>query len=199
MKADIILFNGKIHTIDKSNTNSTAVAIKDGKFIAVGSDSDIMQFKEERTSLIDLKKKRVIPGLNDSHIHLIRGGLSYNLELRWDGIRSLDEALRMLREQVERTPPPQWVRVGGGFNALQFCERRLPTLRELNAIAPETPVFILHLYDRALLNRAALRAIGYGQDTPDPPGGEILRDGKGIPTGLLLAKPNAGILYATLA
>jgi predicted amidohydrolase YtcJ len=91
------------------------------------------------------------------------------------------------------------VRVVGGFTEHQFAEKRLPTLAELNAVAPDTPVFILHLYDRALLNAAALRAVGYTKDTPEPPGGEILRDSAGNPTGLLLAKPNASILYATLA
>jgi predicted amidohydrolase YtcJ len=87
----------------------------------------------------------------------------------------------------------------GGFTAHQFTEKRLPTIEELNAVAPDTPVFLLHLYDRAFLNGAALRAVGYTKDTPEPPGGEIVRDGNGNPTGLLLAKPNAGILYATLA
>src|SRR5258708_2018217 len=97
------------------------------------------------------------------------------------------------------TPPPQWVRVIGGFTEHQFAEKRLPTIDELNAAAPDTPVFLLHLYDRALLNGAALRAVGYTKDTPNPPGGEIARDTAGNPTGLLLAKPNAGILYSTLA
>jgi predicted amidohydrolase YtcJ len=91
------------------------------------------------------------------------------------------------------------VRVVGGFTEHQFAEKRLPTIEELNAVAPDTPVFLLHLYDRALINEAALRAVGYTKDTPDPPAGEIVRDGGGNPTGLLLAKPNVGILYATLA
>jgi predicted amidohydrolase YtcJ len=120
------------------------------------------------------------------------------MELRWDGVRSLADAMSMLERQVAITPPPQWVRVIGGFTEHQFAEMRLPTLQELNAVAPETPVFILHLYDRALLNGAALRAIGYGKDTPNPPGSEISRDAAGNPTGLLLAKPNAGLLYAAL-
>ncbi|WP_248785493.1 amidohydrolase family protein, partial [Escherichia coli] len=106
----------------------------------------------------------------------------YNLELRWDGLRSLGDALDMLKAQVDRTPAPQWVRVVGGFTAAQFNEKRLPTLQELNDIAPDTPVFLLHLYDRALLNRAALRACGYNKDTPDPPGGQIVRDSLGNPT-----------------
>src|SRR5467141_2584350 len=76
---------------------------------------------------------------------------------------------------------------------------RLPTLDEINIVAPDTPVFVLHLYDRALLNAAALRAVGYTKDTPEPPGGEIRRDHAGNPTGLLIARPNAMILYSTLA
>src|SRR6201996_1034057 len=107
--------------------------------------------------------------------------------------------MRMLREQVARTPAPQWVRVVGGVTEHQFVEKRLPTIAELNAVAPDTPVFLLHLYDRAILNAAALRAVGYTKDTPAPPGGEIVQHGRGQPTGLLLAKPNAAILYATLA
>jgi predicted amidohydrolase YtcJ len=125
--------------------------------------------------------------------------LNFNMELRWDGVRSLVDAMAMLKRQVSVTPPPQWVRVVGGFTEQQFAERRLPTIAELNAAAPDTPVFVLHLYDRALLNAAALRVVGYTKETQDPPGGEIVRDGNGNPTGLLLATPNAGILYATLA
>jgi len=121
------------------------------------------------------------------------------MELRWDGVRSLADAMAMLGRQVAVTPPPQWVRVVGGFTEHQFAEKRLPTVEELNRVAPDTPVFLLHLYDRALLNAAALRVVGYTKDTPNPPGGEIVRDSAGNPTGLLLARPNAGILYATLA
>ncbi|AWK05787.1 amidohydrolase [Flavobacterium crocinum] len=199
MKADLILFNGKIHSFNTETPNVTAVAIKDGKFIAVGNDSSVMELASEETKIIDLQNKRVVPGINDSHIHLIRGGLNYNLELRWDGVPSLADALRMLKEQVDRTPNPQWVRVVGGWSEFQFAERRMPTLEEINAIAPETPVFILHLYDRAIMNRAALKAVGYTKNTPAPPGGHIERDTKGEPTGLIIATPNAMILYSTLA
>jgi predicted amidohydrolase YtcJ len=114
-------------------------------------------------------------------------------------VPSLADALRMLRQQAQRTPPPQWVRVVGGWSEFQFAERRMPTLDEINAVAPDTPVFVLHLYAQALLNAAALRASGYTKDTPDPPGGQIQRDRAGNPTGLLIAKPNALILYSTLA
>ncbi|MGH6882452.1 MAG: amidohydrolase [Hypericibacter sp.] len=199
MNPDLILTNGRFTTLDRSNPNPEAVAITEGRFSAVGDARDILPTEGPKTKLIDLGGRRAIPGLIDSHIHVVRGGLNYNMELRWDGVPTLADAMAMLKRQAEITPPPQWVRVVGGFTEHQFAEKRLPTLDEINAVAPETPVFILHLYDRALLNRAALRAAGYGKDTPNPPGGEIIRDASGEPTGLLLAKPNATILYSTLA
>jgi predicted amidohydrolase YtcJ len=199
MTADLILHNGRFSTLDRSNAGPDAVAIADGRFLSVGRARDVEATASATTKRIDLQGRRVIPGLIDSHMHIIRSGLSYNLELRWDGVRSLSTALKMLKAQVDRTPAPQWVRVIGGFTEHQFAEKRLPTIDELNAIAPDTPVFILHLYDRALLNGAALRAVGYNKATPNPPGGEIVRDRNGNPTGLLLAQPNAAILYATLA
>lgn len=158
-----------------------------------------MALQDADTRVIDLRQHTVIPGLNDSHTHVIRGGLHYNLELRWEGVPSLADALRMLKVQVDRTPAPQWVRVVGGWSEFQFAERRMPTLAEVNAIAPDTPVFILHLYDRALLNRAALRAAGITKTTPNPPGGIIYRDRQGNPSGMLIAEPSALILYSTLA
>ncbi|MDR2290434.1 MAG: amidohydrolase [Serratia marcescens] len=197
--ASLIITNGKFHTVDRQNPTAQAVAIRDGKFLAVGSESEVMQHAGPETQVIDLHGHTAIPGLNDSHLHLIRGGLNYNLELRWEGVPSLADALRMLKEQALHTPSPQWVRVVGGWTEFQFAERRMPTLDEINQAAPDTPVFILHLYDRALLNRAALKVAGYTNDTPNPPGGEIQRDANGNPTGMLIAKPNAMILYATLA
>src|SRR5258705_7872662 len=197
--ADLILTNARIATLDDAPPEATAAAVRDGRFVAVGSDREIDAHRTPRTQVIDAHGRRVIPGLNDSHIHVIRGGLNYHLELRWDNVRSVADALTKLREQARRTPPPQWVRVVGGWSEFQFAERRMPTLDELNAAAPDTPVFVLHLYDRALLNAAALRAVGYTKDTPDPVGGVIERDRRGNPTGLLIANPNAMILYSTLA
>jgi predicted amidohydrolase YtcJ len=196
---DLILHQGQFATLDRSNPTASAVAIKDGRFVQVGHERDIVPLAGRETRVIDLKGRRVLPGLIDNHLHIIRGGLTFNMELRWDGVRRLADAMAMLKRQVAITPPPQWVRVVGGFTAHQFEEKRLPTIEELNAVAPHTPVFLLHLYDRALLNAAALRAVGYTKDTPDPPAGEIVRDAAGNPTGLFVAKPNAGILYATLA
>jgi predicted amidohydrolase YtcJ len=196
---DLILHRGLFTTLDRANPTASAVAIRDGRFTHVGRDHEVLPLAGPKTKVIDLRGRHVLPGLIDNHMHIIRGGLNFNLELRWDGVRSLADAMGMLKRQVALTPAPQWVRVVGGFTAHQFTEKRLPTMAELNAVAPDTPVFLLHLYDRALLNGAALRAVGYTRDTPAPPGGEIVRDSAGNPTGLLLAKPNASILYATLA
>jgi hypothetical protein len=199
MKQDLALYNGKITTLNSLQPEVKAVGIADGRIVAAGTDNEVLSKASAETKRIDLHGRRVIPGLNDSHMHPIRGGLNYNLELRWDGVPSLVDALGMLKEQAARTPPPQWVRVVGGWTEFQFAERRMPTLDEINQVAPDTPVFVLHLYDRAWLNAAALRAAGYTKDTPDPPAGEIQRDKKGNPTGLLIARPNAMILYSTLA
>src|ERR1700684_3974300 len=193
-----IFHNGKIATNSKPYF-AEAIAVEDGKISAVGQNSEVLRLKSHDTETVDLRGQTVIPGLNDSHMHPIRGGLNYNMELRWDGVPSLADALRMLKEQVARTPAPQWVRVIGGWTEFQFAEGRMPTLDEINAVAPDTPVFVMHLYDRALLNGAALRAVGYDKNAPDFPAGEVQRDRHGNPTGLLIAKPNANILYSTLA
>jgi hypothetical protein len=195
---DLLIVNAKISTLDRENPEAQAVAIRDGRILLVGSEAEVRE-RINDADVIDAGGRRLIPGLIDSHTHVIRGGLNYNMELRWDGVPSLADAMAMLKAQALVTPPPQWVRVVGGFTEHQFAEKRLPTIAEINAAAPETPVFILHLYDRALLNAAALRAVGYTKDTPNPPGGEIVRDAAGNPTGLLLAQPNATILYSTLA
>lgn len=199
MGPDSIFFNGQFRGFGLYDQRVTAVAIKDNRFLKFGSDKEVLQLKTEKTRLVDLKGKLVIPGLNDSHLHLIRGGLGFNMELRWDGVRSLSDALFMLKVQAAKTPPPQWVRVVGGWTEFQFKERRMPTLDEINAVSSEVPVFILHLYDRALLNQAALRALGYDKNTQEIPGTLLQRDKNGNPTGMLIASPNALILYSALA
>ena len=198
-EVDLILTNGRITTLDRANPEVEALAIAGGRILAAGPAAAIMPLAGPATRVVDLKGRRAVPGLNDSHTHLIRGGLYYNMELRWEGVPSLADALRMLKTQADRTPAPQWVRVVGGWSEFQFAERRMPTLDEINAAAPDTPVFILHLYGRALLNKAAVDVLGFGKDTPNPPGGLIERDAHGMPTGLLIARPSALILYSTLA
>jgi len=197
-KADIILVNAKVITMSESTT-AEAVAVSGNKILAVGSSKEILKLRRSSTHIIDAKGRTIIPGLVDSHLHVIRGGRFYNTELRWDGVSSLSRALQMLREQAQRTPPGQWVRVVGGWNEYQFAERRLPTLAEINEATGNTPAFILYLYGKAWLNKAGLKALNITGNTPNPPGGLIEKDDTGEPTGLLVAEPNAFILYSTLA
>lgn len=197
--ADLIVVNARVATMHHAKSAAEALAVRGGRFSAVGSEAEVRRLAGPVTRVINAGGRTVIPGLNDSHTHLIRGGLHYNMELRWDGVPSLAEAMRMLRRQVERTPAPQWVRVIGAFSEFQFAERRLPTIAELNAAAPDTPVMILHLYDRTLLNAAALRALGYTKDTPDPPRAKLEREKDGTPTGVVLAKPAPRILLELIA
>lgn len=197
MPADLVIRNARITTLDPARPEAAAIALAEGRIASLGEAAEAAI--GPRTQVVDAGRRRVIPGLNDSHLHVIRAGLNYHLELRWDGIPSLADALRRLKEQALRTPPPQWVRVIGGWNEWQFAEKRMPTLEELNAAAPETPVIVLHLYDSALMNRAALRALGFDASTPNPPGGLVARDASGAPTGLLIAEPSAFLLYSTIA
>ncbi|MEO1335932.1 MAG: amidohydrolase, partial [Myxococcota bacterium] len=197
--ADSLFVNGRIHTMDATDTLVEAIAVRDGRIIGTGTDAEVLRHRGPSTQVVDLLRHTVIPGLVDSHIHVIRGGLTYNTELRWEGVRSVADALEMLRVQADRTPAPQWIRVIGGWTEYQFCERRLPTLEEINEAAPDTPVFILHLYSHAMLNRAALRALGYDRNIPEFDRGVVQTDARGVPTGMLVAKPSALILYKSLA
>lgn len=199
MSRELFVYNGNITTLNTNKPEVNALHIHDGKIVAAGRDDEILARAPSDAVQIDLNGRRVIPGLNDSHLHVIRAGLFYNLELRWDGVPTLSQAMDQLKKQAERTPPPQWVRIIGGWNEFQFAEGRLPSLDEINQAAPNTPVFILHLYDSAMLNQAALRALGMDESTTNPPGGLIARDASGKPTGLFIAEPNALILYSTIA
>ena len=197
--ADTILFNGKITTMNPDQPNATAVAVIDGYISAVGSDADILRLQSADTVAIDLAGQRVIPGLIDSHTHIIRQGNNFATELRWDHVPSLADGLRMLKLQAERTPAGQWIRVVGGWSVDQFAEKRLPTIDEINAVASDVPVYVLHLYDRAWLNKAALRALGIDKHYYEPfVAGRLERNDHGNPTGLAMARPNAQPLYALL-
>ena len=147
--------------------------------------------------MIDAGGKTVIPGLNDLHTHVIREGLNYNMELRWDGVTSLKRAMEMLKEQAARTPESQWVKVVGGGSEHQFEEKRLPTLAEINAAVADKPIFFLCLYGLGYLNKTGVETLGYNKDTKFTDG-VVELDANGQPTGLLVAKPNAMALYFTL-
>ncbi|KOP38361.1 amidohydrolase [Flavobacterium sp. WLB] len=198
-KATLIVHHAVIHTLDDKNTIAEAMAVADGKILKTGKNSEILKLKDKKTTVIDAKGKVIIPGIFDSHMHIIRGGRFFNTELRWDGVRSLKKALAMLKEQAQRTPKGQWVRVVGGWNAYQFEEKRLPTLAEINEATGDVPTFILHLYGHAYLNKAGLQALKIDANTPNPNAGLIEKDPEGNPTGLLVAEPNAFILYSTLS
>ena len=197
-EADLIITNGKIATMAKEGAFVQALAVKDGKISAVGTTAQVLKLKSGNTQLIDAGGRTVIPGLNDSHLHIIREGLNYNSELRWDGVTSLKRALEMLKEQAARTPEGAWIKVVGGWNEYQFEEKRLPTLAEINEAVPDKPVFILYLYGLGFLNQKGIETLHYTAETRFKDG-VVELDSAGKPTGLLVAKPNALILYTTLA
>jgi hypothetical protein len=142
-KADVILTNGRIATLDKRNRFVSSVAIHDGHIITVGDEGDTKENWSPGTRVIEVHGRTVVPGLNDSHVHVVRAGLNYNMELRWDGVPTLAEALQRLRDQARRTPPTELVRVVGGGAEFQFAERRMQTLEEINEAVPDNPAFIL--------------------------------------------------------
>jgi predicted amidohydrolase YtcJ len=158
--ADLIVHNAKVTTLGDGGGAVEAVAVRGERFAAVGAEAEVMRLAGEGTRVIDAGGRRVIPGLNDSHLHAIRGGLHFNLELRWDGVGSLARGLEMIREQADRTPQGQWVRVMGGWSPYQFTEKRMPTVAELNKVAPQVPVLVLFGYSQVLLNRAGTAALG---------------------------------------
>ena len=182
-----------------ANPTASAVAIKDGMFTAVGRDQDVMPLAGPSTEVIDLKGRRVLPGLIDNHLHIIRGGLNFNMELRWDGVRSLADAMAMLKRQVAITPPPQWVRVVGGFTEHQFAEKRLPTSTSSTRSRPTRRFSCcISMIARFSTARRCARS-ATPRTRPSRPAARSCATRNGNPTGLLLAKPNAAILYATLA
>ena len=195
--ADLVVKNAAITTLDPQQPSASALAVKDGKFVFVGEERDLGAFRGPDTKTIDAGGRALIPGLNDSHLHAVRGGRFYNLELRWDGVKSLKRGLAMIREQAARTPKGQWVRVIGGWTPYQFEEKRMPTIAELNEAAPNTPVFVLFLYSQALMNKSGMEALKLTSESKPPAGGRYeFVDGGGV---ILHADPSPMILYSTIA
>ncbi|MEO1009187.1 MAG: amidohydrolase [Planctomycetota bacterium] len=194
--AAMVVVNARV-TTQSDLGEAEAFAVDGGLFTIVGGNRDVEPLIGPDTIVIDAGWRRVIPGLNDSHIHATRGGRFYNAELRWGGVRSLARGLEMIRLQALRTPEDQWVRVVGGWSPYQFEERRLPTPAELTRAAPRTPVFVLFLYSKGYLNAAGVEALGIDEHTVVPEGGriELTADGGAI----LHAEPSPVILYRTVA
>jgi predicted amidohydrolase YtcJ len=194
--ADTLIVNARVNTLDPRKPRAEAIAIKGERIIAVGSAAELEVHRNMNTRVIDAGGRTVIPGINDAHTHFIRGGLTYTNEVRWDGVPSLAEGMRRVREQARRTPAPHWVQVIGGWTWAQFSEKRFPTLDEINAATGDTPCMIMHLYDRAWLNRAAIRVLGWEKEVPKLFGGYIERDAGGNTTGLVMSTTSLASLVA---
>lgn len=194
---DLIIHNAKITDFDGKNYSSFSV--EDGLFKKLSNDDQkLLATKDAETVVIDAKGSRVIPGINDSHTHVVRGGRFYNLETRWEGVKSLKKAIKLIEDNARVTPEGNWVRVIGGWSPYQFDEKRMPTSEELTKAAPNTPVFVLHLYSGGVLNKKALEVLGVNSDSVAPKGSYYEKDSKGKLTGRLVAAPNPMILYKTI-
>jgi predicted amidohydrolase YtcJ len=187
--AELILMNGKIVTVDKSFSIKEAVAIRAGQFVAVGTDGELRAWTGPRTRVVNLGGRTVIPGLIDSHIHATEAAITWDSEVHWELMQSLSDGLRQVAAAAKAQPVGSWIVVAGGWVPAQFVERRFPTRADLDAVAPDHPVYVQYLRQGALLNSAALTAVGIRRDTPDPPGGRFERDPKTAePTGMLLGR-----------
>jgi predicted amidohydrolase YtcJ len=184
--AELVLMNGKIITVDKNFSIREAVGISAGRIVAVGSDGELRRWTGPHTRVINLRGRTVIPGLIDSHIHATVACRNWDSEIHWELTQSLANGLRQIAAAAEKKPAGSWIVVGGGWVPTQFAERRFPTRADLDAVAPKHPVYVQYLRQGALLNTAALAALGINRRTPDPPGGRFEREpGTGEPTGLL--------------
>jgi predicted amidohydrolase YtcJ len=184
--ADRVLINGKIITVDRTDSIVEAVAVKDGKFLATGSTPEIMKLAGDKTEVIDLEQKTVLPGIIDSHTHpSLAASLVTEINCRQPAVQSIRDILRMVRERADELGPGQWVR-GGNFNDSKLSENRHITRWELDEAAPNNPVFILSdTGHQCLVNSRSLELAGINRLTEDPPGGKIDRDHNQEPTGLL--------------
>ncbi|PSL48226.1 hypothetical protein CLV51_1021091 [Chitinophaga niastensis] len=183
--ADLIVYNAKITTQSQSQPQASALAVKRGRIYAVGIDAEILSLKDNNTKLIDANGRRLIPGLNDAHTHIL-SERSFNYNVRWEGVPTLQRALEMLSEQAKRTPEGQWVKVIGGWSPYQFKENRLPTMDELKKAVPDRPLIVQYAYNQAFLNELAMKAFGVGTDQfPGMPGTEFEKDKEGHYTGIV--------------
>ena len=183
--ADLIVFNAKITTGSLSQPEASALAVKRGRIYAVGTDAEILGLKDNNTKLIDASGRRLIPGLNDAHVHVLNER-SYHYNVRWDGVPTLQRALEMLSEQAKRTPEGHWVKAIGGWSPYQFKENRFPTMEELRKAVPDRPLIVQYAYNQAFLNELAMKAMGIGTDRfPMLPGTELEKDKQGHYTGIM--------------
>jgi predicted amidohydrolase YtcJ len=182
---DAILINGKIVSADEKGSIHQALAINDGRIVALGKSAEIKRLAGKASRVVDLGGRTVIPGLIDSHMHAIRAALSYSTEVHWFGTSSIDEALGRLRDAARAAKPGDWLVVAGGWTDEQFKERRRPTQAELMAAAPDNPVYVQWMYGWAMLTPQAYQALNINAETDLPGGGKFVRDASGKPTGAI--------------
>jgi predicted amidohydrolase YtcJ len=180
---DTVLLNGKIVTLDQAGSVREALAVRDGKVLALGRSAEVRKLAGRQTRVIDLQGRTVIPGLIDSHMHAVRAAIFFATEVNWIDTRSIPEAMQRIRDAVAKAKPGQWVIVAGGWTPEQFRERRRPTQAELLAAAPDNPVYIQFFYGAALLSPAGFKALNINADADVPPRGRIERDAAGNATG----------------
>jgi len=181
---DTVLVNGKIVTVDDRFTIAQALAIKGERILKVGTTAEVEALRGPQTRVIDLAGRTVIPGLIDNHAHWVRA--AEHDELRFDGVTSRQQALKMLADRVHSVPAGEWIVVLGGWSEEQFTdEPRGFSLEELDRIAPNNPVVLQAVYNHSYLNSVALIAAKIDAGTPDPQGGRIEKDAGGKPTGLV--------------
>jgi predicted amidohydrolase YtcJ len=185
LSPDLILSNARILTMDAQGTVAQALAAKDGCIVAVGGDATIGEMTGSNTRQVDLGGRTIIPGIFDSHNHLMEVGAKL-ATVRLDECRSPEEMMELVRERAKITPPGEWI-VGQGWNEGNFPDGRLPTRHDIDAATSEHPVLLQRFFNMDVLNSVALRLSGVGRDTWDPEGGKIERDADGEPNGILRA------------
>lgn len=163
--ADLIVANARIATLDAKGTIAEALAVRDGRIVAVGSAAQAGAFAGPATRRIDAGGRTLIPGLIDSHMHAVRAALSYATEVHWIGATTIEEAMARLRAAAARARPGGWLIVAGGWTEQQFAERRRPTLAELQQAAPEHPVYVQLFYEAVAMTPRALEALGIAPGT----------------------------------
>ncbi len=188
--AELLLLNGRIWTGMPPGTTAAreveALAVREGRILATGYRDELQALAGPRTTVIDLEGRRVVPGLVDAHIHAIRAGLTWDDELRLGHCLRLDDVLAAIGSRAGQQPAGSWVRVIGGWHPCQLAERRLPSRAELDAVAPDHPVYVQALYDAAVLNSAALAACGLDGSRGRAFAGDLERDPTtGQPTGVV--------------
>ncbi|WP_160148896.1 amidohydrolase [Amycolatopsis alkalitolerans] len=149
-----------------------ALAVRDGRVLALGEQARELAGAE----VVDLRGRRVIPGLIDGHLHAARAGATWSAELHWTGVPDVVAALATIEAAARQRRPGEWIRAIGGWHPCQFAESREPTRAELDAVAPDHPVYVQALYESAVLNTAGIRATGLDGIDGDPPGGRVERD-----------------------